>query len=75
MEPDIDSVMSQVRALVDEYRQRCLWHLRWDYYPETPGDAIAVLRSIEQHGDLSAFKRAAVLRQWLSRNFSETSAG
>jgi hypothetical protein len=25
----------ELRALMDEYRSRCLWFLRGDYYPST----------------------------------------
>jgi hypothetical protein len=67
---DAASVMRSVNALVDEYRARCLWFLREDYYPQTPVEACRVLESIERHGDVSAFRKAAVLRQWLSRNSS-----
>lgn len=66
--------MFQVRSLVDEYRQRCLWFLRSDYYPETIEDALRVLRAIEDHGDLVAFKRAAILRQWFLHLSNEMSA-
>jgi hypothetical protein len=75
MESEVASAMSQARALMDEYRQRCLWFLRLDYYPETPREAVRVLRSIEKHGDVAAFKKAANLRRWLSRIPSETSVG
>lgn len=60
--------METVRALADEYRTRCLWFLREDYYPETPAEAARVLEYIERHGDQAAFRKAAPLRQWLSQN-------
>ena len=63
--------MRQVNVLMDEYRLNCLWYMRKDYYPETPTAAIRVLEAIERHGDMAAFKKAAPIRQWLSRNFSE----
>ena len=63
-----------VRRLVDDYRTRCLWFLREDYYPTTAAECERVLRLIEQHGDLRAFRRVAELRTWLSRRSSETSA-
>jgi len=69
------AVASEARALVDEYRRRCLWFLRPDYYPDTADDVIRVLGYIERHGDLDAFRRAGVLRQWLSRHTSAPSAG
>ena len=74
MDEELAVVMRQVDALVDEYRVRCLWFLREDYYPETRAEACRVLDQIEGHGDLTAFKKAAALRQWLSRNSSEPSA-
>jgi hypothetical protein len=72
---DLAAVMQKVRVLVDEYRTRCLWYLREDYYPQTPAEACRVLESIEKHGDVIAFRKAAKLRQWLSRISNERSAG
>lgn len=60
--------------LVDEYRTRCLWFLRGDFYPRTTAEILRVLRQIEGHGDVSAFQRAADIRRWLSRSSSERSA-
>ena len=74
MNEDVTKVMQNVRALVDEYRARCLWFLREDYYPRTPAEACGVLESIERHGDAAAFRKAAVLRLWLLRNSSAPSA-
>jgi hypothetical protein len=71
---DPESVETSVRELVDEYRRRCLWFLREDYYPRTRSDALRVLRYIERHGDVAAFRRVAPLKQWLLRNSSEPSA-
>jgi hypothetical protein len=70
----VAAVMQQVRALVDEYRATCLWFLRGDYYPQTPEEARRVLDQIERHGDVIAFRKAAELRQWLSRNTNAPSA-
>lgn len=67
-------IMQSVNALVDEYRTRCLWFLREDFYPQTPTDALRVLDYIERHGDVKAFQKAATLRQWLLQNSSEQSA-
>jgi hypothetical protein len=63
------------RAFVDEYRVRCLWFLRQDYFPATAAECETVLRLIEQHGDRRAFVRAAEYRRWLSRPSSEPSVG
>lgn len=67
-------LLRAVRALVDEYRERCLWFLPVGYYPETPDEVLRTLDRIERHGDLRAFREAARLRRWLSRSSSETSA-
>ena len=63
-----------VRRLVDEYRVRCLWFLRDDYYPADAAECDRVLRWIEEHGDLPAFRRVAEVRTWLSRRSSGASA-
>lgn len=63
-----------VRQLVDEYRDRCLWFLRRDYYPGTVEEALRVLDAIQRHGDRDGFQRAARVRQWLSPNSSVVSA-
>lgn len=74
MKRDVTSVMQEVHTLVDEYRVQCLWFLREDYYPRTPTEACRVLESIERHGDATAFRKAAVLRQWLLKNSNAASA-
>lgn len=68
------SLQAEVRSLVDEYRTRCLWFLRPDFYPETREEILRVLGQIERHGDRDGFVRAARIRQWLSPPSSETSA-
>jgi hypothetical protein len=64
----------ELRLLVDEYRDRCLWFLRRDYYPATPDEALRVLDAVARHGGVDAFQRAARLRSWLSHRTSATSA-
>ena len=63
-----------LRELVDDYRDRCLWFLRRDYYPATAEEARGVLDSIQRHGDCEAFRRAAEVRRWFSPHSSERSA-
>ena len=72
---DDDVVAAELRRLVDDYRSRCLWFLREDYYPATRDEILSVLRHIERHGDREAFRRAAAFRRWLSPRSSATSAG
>ena len=64
-----------LRAIVDQYRDRCLWFLRPGYYPETLEEALRVLESIQRHGDREAFQRAGEVRRWLSQATSAKSAG
>jgi hypothetical protein len=64
----------QFNRLVDEYRSRCLWFLRPDYYPTSDEDRLRVLGYIERHGDRAAFQRAAAARRWLSQGSSARSA-
>jgi hypothetical protein len=65
----------EINRLVDEYRVRCLWFLRPDYYPSTLEDRLRVLDYIERHGDVEAFRRVARMRRWLSPDSSARSAG
>jgi len=69
-----DNVLSQVNALVDEYRSRCLWFWRADYYPSTPPEALRAVQYIERHGDVAALRRVAPLKQWLLQNSNASSA-
>jgi hypothetical protein len=72
LSPEVDAAL---RELVDEYRTRCLWFLRRDYYPVTVAEARRVLDAIERHGNRDGFRRAARIREWLSPLSSATSAG
>ena len=58
------------RALIEEYRDRCLWFLKPGYQPATVEEALRVLDTIQRHGDVEAFKRAGALRPWVSASFS-----
>ncbi len=71
---DVSSHEAELRRLVDQYRSRCLWFLREDYYPLTAADREWILDLIERHGDLEALRRVTELRTWLSRPSSGTSA-
>lgn len=74
MDKKLSEKMAEVNMLADEYRVRCLWFLREDYYPATTAEACRVLQYIERNGDTTAFRRAATLRQRLLQNSSEASA-
>jgi len=73
MTPD-PALDAEVRAFVDDYRERCLWFVRADYYPSTPDEILRVLRWILARGDMKAFQRAGKIEEWLSRTSNETFA-
>ena len=75
MTDESERVHSALRALMDEYRSRCLWFLRGDYYPSTEVEWLRVLEQIERHGDREAYRKAGEIRQWLSRHSSFASVG
>jgi hypothetical protein len=55
----------EVRDLVEEYRDRCLWFLRRDFVPSNPDEVFHVLDLIERYGDRSAYQRSQNLKRWL----------
>jgi hypothetical protein len=61
------AINDAIDHLVDEYRVRCLWFMRPDYYPTTREERLRALSYIERRGDREAFQRAGMLRQWFSR--------
>ena len=62
-----------MRALIEDYRERCLWFLREDFYPATADEALKALDLIQRQGDVKAFRRAADLKRWLLLHSSGTS--
>jgi hypothetical protein len=75
MAEEQERLYAALRALMDDYRSRCLWFLRGDYYPSTDEEWVRVLEQIERHGDREAYRKASVIREWLSRNSSAASVG
>ena len=63
-----------INALVDDYRDTCLWFLRSDFYPTTFEQRLRVLKYIERYGDRTAFLKAADARRWLLQSTNEKSA-
>jgi hypothetical protein len=72
MSPDMER---EFRALVEEYRARCLWFMRPDYLPADARGWHRVLDAIATHGDLAALARVERLRSWLSAISSDASVG
>jgi len=69
-----DELSAAVDELVEQYRNRCLWFLRSDYYPASDTERLRVLGYIERYGDLEAYRRAGRLKRWLSQRSSASSA-
>jgi len=59
---------------VDEYRARCLWFLREDYYPSDTQSMLRALSYMQRYGDREAYHKVQGLRRWLSQNSNELSA-
>jgi hypothetical protein len=70
-DPGLDA---EILSFVDDYRERCLWFVRTDYYPTTGDEILRVLRWVRARGDREAFQRAGKIEEWLSRTSSEKSA-
>lgn len=70
-----ESILGALNQLIDDYRDRCLWFLRPDYYPSSLEEQHRVLDLIVRHGDLEGLRRASEIKTWLSRHSNETSAG
>jgi hypothetical protein len=53
-------------ALLEKYRNRCLWFARPDYVPASREEWLRTLDLIERYGDMEAFKHVKEAREWLS---------
>lgn len=71
--PPLDQLLESVRDLAQRERLRSLWFLRDSGAVSDVASALEVLRQIENHGDLEAYRRAGRLRSWLSRYSSARS--
>jgi hypothetical protein len=69
-----DEFQARVYRLMENYRSRCLWSWPRHYAPRSEADVMAVLNTIERHGDLAAFREVAALRQWLLHPSNNASA-
>lgn len=55
----------EYKSIVEDYRGMCLWFASDPMHPKTASQLEWVLSSIESNGDMSAYKRAGRIRQWL----------
>ena len=74
MEWSEDRLQNEVRELIDQYRDRCLWFLRADYYPDSLEETLRTLDYIDRYGDTQAYQKAGEIRKWLLRNIKNQSA-
>lgn len=63
--------LAVIDSLVEQYRARCLWYLRRDFFPRDDVERRLVLSAIARHGDREAFLRAGEAIAWLSQPSSE----
>ena len=66
-------ISEKLAVLIEEYRDRCLWFLRPDYFPVNPSDRRRVLDWIERYGDRSGYERAEEITTWLLHDSQATS--
>ena len=67
------NTQKQLAALINEYRDQCLWFLLPDYYPTTAEESLRVLDLIARYGDRAGYQRACEIRSWLSLDSKATS--
>ena len=69
----MSGIDDKLRSLVEEYRNRCLWFLRADYFPDTREEMLRTLDLVERYGDRAGYQRAQEIRAWLSQNSRQAS--
>lgn len=55
----------KLRTLIEDYRSMCLWSFPEDFKPTNRDQVMMALEAVERYGDLSAYRRAGEIRQWL----------
>jgi hypothetical protein len=71
---EVGGVEEAIDRFVDECRGGALWYVRPGYYPRTDVERVAVLEAIQERCSLALFRRAGVLKSWLSHRSSAASA-
>ncbi len=57
----------EFRSVVNDYRGMCLWNFPEDFMPKNERQIEMVVDRLEHYGDLSAYRRAGRIREWLSQ--------
>jgi hypothetical protein len=68
-----EELVRAIDELVDECRVESLWYLRQDYYPSTDLERVQVLDAIQERSSREVFRRAGMMKAWLSRHSSDGS--
>jgi hypothetical protein len=71
---EVGNVEVAIDRFVDECRSAALWYVRPGYYPRTDSERVAILEAIQERCSLDLFRRAGVLKSWLSRHSNAASA-
>ena len=58
MNPMNNVSFAEINALIEEYRDRCLWFLAPRYTPTTPDEAMRTLNLIERYGGVEVVNPA-----------------
>lgn len=68
----IEDIISsgECKAIVDDYRAMCLWSMDEDFSPKNARQLALVAENLERYGDMSAYRKAGRIREWLSHRSS-----
>lgn len=56
----------ELKAIVDDYRAMCLWSMDEGFMPKDERQLAVLAESLERYGDMSAYRKAGRIREWLS---------
>ena len=63
----------EFRSVVEDYRGMCFWNMAENWLPHTREEFLVAAENLEHYGDLSAYRKAGRMREWLLHAFSPTS--
>jgi hypothetical protein len=69
-----DDLVRAIDELIDECRVESLWYFRPDYHPRSDPERQQVLDAIQERSSRDVFRRAGILKAWLSHHSSDGSA-
>lgn len=72
--PSRAALIRAIDSLVEECRVASLWYYRQGYYPKSDRARLRILEAIQERSSRDVFRRAGVLKAWLSRLSKDESA-